>query len=129
MYLVWQKRFIVQRSRRGFMVTVRFRKTDGTLLKEVEASAGARLLHVAQDAGMPLEGACEGSMACSTCHVILGAEDFHRLPPPRDEEEDMLDYAFDATATSRLACQVWLPGDSPVLEVIIPCSARNLLKV
>lgn len=111
------------------MVTVRFRKTDGTVLKEVDAASGARLLHVAQDAGMPLEGACEGAMACSTCHVILDAEDYKRLPPPRDEEEDMLDYAFGATATSRLACQIWLTDEKPVLDIIIPGGARNLLKV
>ncbi|TXG83225.1 MAG: 2Fe-2S iron-sulfur cluster binding domain-containing protein [Sphingomonadales bacterium] len=111
------------------MVTVRFRTTDGTVLAEAEAPAGARLLHVAQDAGMPLEGACEGAMACSTCHVILDVRDFHRLPPPREEEEDMLDYAFGATATSRLACQIWLTDDQPVLDVIIPGGARNLLNV
>ena len=74
----------------------------------MEAAAGQRLLDVAWAAREPLEGACEGVMACSTCHVIVDAEDFEKLPPASEEEEDLLDLAAHATRTSRLACQIML---------------------
>ena len=74
------------------MTRVRFLRADGSLDKEVEADAGQRLLDVAWAAREPLEGACEGVMACSTCHVIVDAADFERLPPA-SEEEDLLDLA------------------------------------
>ena len=81
------------------MTLVRFFKADGTLDKEVDAAPGQRLLDVAWAAREPLEGACEGVMACSTCHVIVEAEDFERLPPASEEEEDLLDLAAHATRT------------------------------
>jgi ferredoxin len=104
---------------------VRFFKADGTLDKEVEAQAGQRLLDVAWAAREPLEGACEGVMACSTCHVIVDAADFERLPPASEEEEDLLDLAAHATRTSRLACQIILTGDLKSLSVRVPREARN----
>ena len=79
------------------MTLVRFFKADGTLDKEVEAAPGQRLLDVAWAASQPLEGACEGVMACSTCHVIVDAEDFEKLPAASEEEEDLLDLAAHAT--------------------------------
>ena len=93
------------------MTLVRFFRADGTLDKEVEAAPGQRLLDVAWAAREPLEGACEGVMACSTCHVIVEAEDFAKLPPATEEEEDLLDLAAHATRTSRLACQIILTAD------------------
>ena len=107
------------------MTLVRFFREDGTLDKEVEAAAGQRLLDVAWAAREPLEGACEGVMACSTCHVIVDAEDFARLPPASEEEEDLLDLAAHATRTSRLACQIMLTHDMTTLSVRIPPEARN----
>jgi ferredoxin len=104
---------------------VRFFRADGTLDKEVEAEAGQRLLDVAWAAREPLEGACEGVMACSTCHVIVEAEDFEKLPAASEEEEDLLDLAAHATRTSRLACQIVLRDDMPSLNVRIPPEARN----
>jgi ferredoxin len=104
---------------------VRFLKPDGTLDKEVDATPGQRLLDVAWAAREPLEGACEGVMACSTCHVIVAAEDFERLPPASEEEEDLLDLAAHATRTSRLACQIVLTDDMGSLTVLIPPEARN----
>jgi ferredoxin len=104
---------------------VRFLKPDGTLDKEVDATPGQRLLDVAWAAREPLEGACEGVMACSTCHVIVAAEDFERLPPASEEEEDLLDLAAHATRTSRLACQIVLTRDMESLTVRIPPEARN----
>ena len=106
-------------------VTVRFVSADGADVTEVAAEAGARLLEVAQAANQPLEGTCEGQMACSTCHVIVAAEHFARLPAAREEEEDMLDLAAHVTRRSRLACQIWLDGlDS--LTVRMPGEARDM---
>jgi ferredoxin len=104
---------------------VRFFKADGTLDKEMEAAPGQRLLDVAWAAHEPLEGACEGVMACSTCHVIVDAGDFEKLPPASEEEEDLLDLAAHATRTSRLACQIILTEDLPTLDVRIPPESRN----
>ncbi|GHH13710.1 2Fe-2S iron-sulfur cluster binding domain-containing protein [Sphingomonas sp. AAP5] len=107
------------------MTLVRFIGIDGTL-REVDAAPGARLLEVAQADGQPLEGTCEGQMACSTCHVIVAAEDFAKLPPPSEDEEDMLDLAAGATRTSRLACQILLTSDLDQLTVRIPGEVRNM---
>jgi ferredoxin len=107
---------------------VRFFRADGTLDKEVEAEAGQRLLDVAWAAREPLEGACEGVMACSTCHVIVDAEDFARLPPASEEEEDLLDLAAHATRTSRLACQIMLTNALESLSVRIPSGATNWMR-
>jgi ferredoxin len=104
---------------------VRFFRADGTLDKEVEAAPGQRLLDVAWAAREPLEGACEGVMACSTCHVIVDADDFPKLPPASEEEEDLLDLAAHATRTSRLACQIILTDDLKSLDVRVPPEARN----
>jgi ferredoxin len=104
---------------------VRFFKADGTLDKEVDAEPGQRLLDVAWAAREPLEGACEGVMACSTCHVIVDRDDFGRLPPATEEEEDLLDLAAHATRTSRLACQIILSEDMESLNVRIPPGATN----
>jgi ferredoxin len=109
------------------MIKVRFHKPDGTLDKEVEAPAGTRLLDIAWGAGQPLEGACEGVMACSTCHVIVGKIDFEKLPRASDEEEDLLDLAAHATRTSRLACQIILTEDLGTLSVRVPAGAKNWL--
>jgi ferredoxin len=104
---------------------VRFFKADGTLDKEVQAAPGQRLLDVAWAERQPLEGACEGVMACSTCHVIVDAGDFGKLPPATEEEEDLLDLAAHATRTSRLACQIMLTEDLESLDVRIPSGATN----
>ena len=106
------------------MTVVRFFRPDGTLDKEVEAAPGQRLLDVAWAAREPLEGACEGVMACSTCHVIVDAEDFANLPPATEEEEDLLDLAAHATRTSRLACQILLTEDMESLSVRVPPAAK-----
>ena len=109
------------------MIKVRFHKPDGTLDREVEAEPGRRLLDIAWAAKQPLEGACEGVMACSTCHVIVDAADFDRLPLASEEEEDLLDLAPHATRTSRLACQIILKEGMGTLNVRIPAGSRNWL--
>jgi ferredoxin len=93
---------------------------------EVTADVGDCLLDVAQAAGQPLEGTCEGQMACSTCHVIVAAPDFALLSPASSEEEDMLDLATGATRTSRLACQIMLTANINQLTVAIPPESRNM---
>ena len=64
-------------------------------------------------------------MACSTCHVIVDAVDFARLPPATEEEEDLLDLAAHATRTSRLACQIILTAEMESITVRVPPEARN----
>ena len=107
------------------MTKVRFLKFDGSLDKEIEAPAGSNLLDVAQAAGQPLEGACEGQMACSTCHVIVDPQDFERLPPASEEEDDLLDLAWGVMRTSRLACQIMLTEDLDTLTVKMPGGSHN----
>lgn len=107
------------------MTRVRFIGVDGTV-REVEGAPGDVLLRVAQADGQPLEGTCEGQMACSTCHVIVAAADAAKLPPASEDEEDMLDLAAGATRTSRLACQIVLRADLDALTVRIPGEVRNM---
>ncbi|BAV63643.1 2Fe-2S iron-sulfur cluster-binding protein [Sphingobium cloacae] len=108
------------------MTRVVFISADGENRQEVDAPAGSVLLEVAQAAGQPLEGTCEGQMACSTCHVIVDAADFSSLPLASEEEEDMLDLAAAATRTSRLACQIVLGGALESLTVRIPSETYNM---
>ena len=75
---------------------------------------------------MPLEGTCEGQMACSTCHVIVPAEWFDLLPQAAEDEEDMLDLAAGACRTSRLSCQIVLGEELDGIEVRIPDESRDM---
>lgn len=101
------------------MIRVVFIGRDGTA-RSVEAAIGDTLLAVAQGCDQPLEGTCEGAMACATCHVLVAADQFDRLPPASAAEEDMLDLAPAATRTSRLACQIRLDVSLDGLTVRIP---------
>ncbi|MCL9998270.1 MAG: 2Fe-2S iron-sulfur cluster-binding protein [Erythrobacter sp.] len=105
-------------------ITITFVDQSG---KPVAASAvpGDNLLRVGQAAGLPLEGTCEGQMACSTCHVIVAPEWFDRLPPAAEEEEDMLDFAAGARRTSRLSCQIELSPEMDGLTVTIPSASAD----
>ena len=108
------------------MTLVRFISADGNHVQVVRSADGERLLDVAQNAGQPLEGTCEGQMACSTCHVIVDPEDFPKLPRASDEEEDMLDLAAHVTRYSRLACQIWLTEELESLTVRMPSGFHNM---
>ena len=108
------------------MTRVRFVSADGASIREVDAPAGERLLDVAQADGQPLEGTCEGQMAWSTCHVIVDAADFAKLPPAAEEEEDLLDLASHVTRHSRLACQILLTEELDRLTVRIPGGVHNM---
>ncbi|WP_295446356.1 2Fe-2S iron-sulfur cluster-binding protein [Sphingorhabdus sp. EL138] len=107
------------------MITVTFINADGESL-EVQAVDGRSLLDVAQAAGQPLEGACEGQMACSTCHVVIDKDWFDRLPRAVEDEEDMLDLASGARRTSRLSCQIILTPELDGLNVHVPAESRNM---
>ncbi|MBB5699789.1 2Fe-2S iron-sulfur cluster-binding protein [Sphingomonas yantingensis] len=108
------------------MTRIRFVAADGETVREVTGVPGDRLLDLAQNDGQPLEGTCEGQMSCSTCHVIVAAEDFDLLKPASEEEEDMLDLAAGATRTSRLACQIWIEDGWEALTVRIPPERRDM---
>lgn len=108
------------------MTKVRFISADGRDVLEVEAVAGTRLLDLAQINDQPLEGTCEGAMACSTCHVIVDPADFAKLPPATEPEEDMLDFAAGVRRTSRLACQVYLEDGMESLSVRMPGDVQNM---
>ena len=102
------------------MTRIRFVSADGSRERTVDAAADSRLLDVAQADGQPLEGTCEGAMACSTCHVLITGPDAAKLPLPTEEEEDMLDFAVGASRASRLACQIRLTADIAELIVRMP---------
>lgn len=108
------------------MTRVTFISADGQTREQVVAPAGAVLLDVAQAAGQPLEGTCEGQMACSTCHVIVDAADFAKLTCASEDEEDMLDLAAAATRTSRLACQITLDEALEDITVRMPGEFNNM---
>lgn len=86
---------------------------------------GANLLEAAHENNIELEGACECSLACSTCHVILERDVYDRLPEPSDEENDMLDMAYGLTETSRLGCQVRVTPDMNGIRIRLPAATRN----
>jgi len=100
---------------------------DGTR-HEVEAPEGLSVLEIAHRNDIDLEGACEGSLACSTCHVVIDPAWFDKLDEPSEDEEDMLDLAFGLTKTSRLGCQIIMSDDLDGLTVRLPEGSRNALK-
>jgi 2Fe-2S ferredoxin len=95
--------------------------------RQLTAEAGRTLLDIGQANGLAMEGACEGSMACSTCHVIVDPAWYDRLPAAAPEEEDMLDLCLDLTATSRLGCQLVVTGELDGLVVSLPAETHNLM--
>jgi 2Fe-2S ferredoxin len=94
---------------------------------EVDAPEGLSVLEIAHHNKVDLEGACEGSLACSTCHVVIAQEWFDRLPDASDDEEDMLDLAFGLTQTSRLGCQIIMSKELDGLVVTVPAATRNMM--
>jgi 2Fe-2S ferredoxin len=108
------------------MPRLTFINKDGTR-KDVDAPVGLSVLEIAHANGIDVEGACEGSLACSTCHVVVAPEDYERLPEATEDEEDMLDLAFGLTATSRLGCQIIMSPELDGLTVTLPLETRNML--
>ncbi|OAD70712.1 hypothetical protein PHYBLDRAFT_19653, partial [Phycomyces blakesleeanus NRRL 1555(-)] len=105
--------------------TVHFQTPEGEEI-DVKAAEGDSLLDLAQRYDIDLECACEGSLACSTCHVICDPEYYNKMEEPTDEENDMLDLAFGLTETSRLGCQIFMDKSLDGLKVRIPSATRNL---
>ena len=110
----------------GKEVTVTFIQEKDGVSKTVQGRVGMNVLRVAQAHGVELEGACECSLACSTCHVVLEEELFEKLPEPSDDENDMLDLAFGLTETSRLGCQVEITEGMDGSVFRIPAATRNM---
>lgn len=108
------------------MPKMTFIKTDGTRV-EVDAPIGLSVLEIAHRNNIDLEGACEGSLACSTCHVVIDPEWYDALVNASEDEEDMLDLAFGLTRTSRLGCQIIMTEELDGLTVSLPAGTRNLM--
>ena len=98
---------------------------DGTR-RSVEAKPGLTLLDIAQANDIDLEGACEGSLACSTCHLVIAPEWAGQLPPASEDEQDMLDLASGLTRTSRLGCQIVMQRSYDGMTVSLPSQVRNM---
>jgi 2Fe-2S ferredoxin len=103
-----------------------FIERDGTR-REVDAPIGLSVLEIAHRNDIDLEGACEGSLACSTCHVIVDQEWYELLKDATEDEEDMLDLAFGLTRTSRLGCQIVITEELDGLTVALPAGTRNMM--
>lgn len=101
------------------MPKIIFVQRDGSR-KEVDAPVGASLLRVAHDNDIDLEGACGGSLACATCHLVIDEAWYGKLPCKETAEEDMLDLAFGLTETSRLGCQIKVTDDMDGMVVALP---------
>src|ERR1700759_2236946 len=106
------------------MPKMTFIERDGTR-REVDAPLGLSVLEIAHQNGVDIEGACEGSLACSTCHVIVDTAWFRKLAEPTEDEEDMLDLAFGLTQTSRLCFQIVMTDKLDGLVVKLPAATRN----
>jgi 2Fe-2S ferredoxin len=103
-----------------------FIKPDGARV-EVDAPIGLSVLEIAHRNNLDLEGACEGSLACSTCHVIVDPDWYEVLETATEDEEDMLDLAFGLTKTSRLGCQIRITEELDGLTVSLPSATRNMM--
>ena len=108
------------------MPKITFTYADGHT-QTVEVPNGISVLEAAHKNSVPLEGACEGSLACSTCHVIVDAEWYGKLKAATEDEEDMLDLAFGLTHTSRLGCQIIMSDALDGIKVTLPSATRNMM--
>lgn len=108
------------------MPKMTFIERDGTR-KTVDAPIGLSVLEIAHRNDVDIEGACEGSLACSTCHIIVESEWYELLKDATEDEEDMLDLAFGLTKTSRLGCQIVMTEELDGLTVRLPQTTRNMM--
>jgi ferredoxin len=109
-----------------YSVTIHFIDQKGEKI-DVQAPIGENILIVAHENNIDLEGACECSLACSTCHVYIDEEHYNMLPEPVEEEEDMLDLAYGLTPLSRLGCQVIVTKELEGMTVTLPKATRNMM--
>lgn len=117
----------VHKPKPGEELHITFITKEGDQIN-VEAAAGDNLMDIAQAHGLDVEGACGGSCACSTCHMIVDPEFYDEIPEPSDDENDMLDLAFGLTETSRLGCQVLMAPELDGVRIALPAMSRNLQK-
>ncbi|GAA5829671.1 hypothetical protein JCM11251_000244 [Rhodosporidiobolus azoricus] len=113
------------RPKKGEGITIHFKRANGEI-ETVEANEGDDIVDISWEYDLDIEAACEKSVACSTCHVILEEDVYDKLEEPDDDENDMLDLAFGLTDTSRLGCQIkvakWMDGTT----ITLPSATRNL---
>ena len=115
-------------------VEIFFINPDGKKFR-VEAAIGLTLLEVVKkhngsnpDDLIQMEGACDGAMACSTCHIIVVNSDyFTSLDLASDDEENLLDHCYGLTKNSRLACQVIVDAKMKDQLFQMPKATRNIL--
>ncbi len=117
---------IYDAEKEPYMPKMTFIHKDGSRL-EVEAPVGLSVLEIAHQNKIDLEGACEGSLACSTCHVVVSPEWYELLGEASEDEDDMLDLAFGLTQTSRLGCQIIISPELDGLVVSLPSATRNMM--
>ena len=108
------------------MSKMTFIDRDGNELT-VEAPLGNTILDIAHANEIDIEGACEGCLACSTCHIVVEPDWYKKLAAPSEDEEDMLDLVFGLTRTSRLGCQIEITKEMDGLRVQLPSETRNML--
>ena len=108
-------------------VTVVLQRPDGTRVS-VKSEPGKTLYDAVIDNNVDIDGfgACEGTLCCTTCHLIFKQSDFEKIGQPSEEELDMLDLAYGLTETSRLGCQVFLKKDLDPLEVQVPAGINDV---
>lgn len=109
------------------MPRITFIEPDGKR-HDIDAPEGLSVMEIAHRFDIDLEGACEGSLACSTCHVVIDPQWYDRLKPPSEDEEDMLDLAFGLTKTSRLGCQIIMTDELDGLTVRLPEGTANMMR-
>lgn len=95
--------------------------------REVDAEIGLSLMEVLKKRGFYVPASCGGSMACSTCQVIIGAQWYEHIPAPTEDEEDVLDMIPQLTTTTRLSCQIICNEALNGLEVTLPKEVTSLL--
>jgi len=117
---------VLSHEKQQTMPRMTFIILDGSKV-DVDAPEGSSVLEIARANDIDIEGACEGSLACSTCHVIVAPADFARLAAASEDEEDMLDLAFGLTATSRLGCQIIMAEALDGLTVSLPAETYNMM--
>ncbi len=85
----------------------------------LDAVEGWRVMEIIRDHGLPIKAECGGACACATCHVYVDEEWEDKVPPKGDEEDEMLDEAFNLEDNSRLSCQIIMNEDLNGLKVTI----------
>ncbi|CAF3385798.1 unnamed protein product [Rotaria socialis] len=106
------------------VVNISFINKDGKHVP-LRGKVGDNLLYLGHRYGVEIEGACEASLACSTCHVYVKEEYLDKLPEPKEEEEDQLDLAAFLKDNSRLGCQIVLKKNLEGAEFTLPQATRN----